>query len=94
MKNYYETIEEAYRDLVGPLSRYASSHLHKPDECIDAVHDAFTKTVEYARKHTDRRISKYVLYRETIRACRRRNKKTSLEVPHDFNSQEANSGLI
>jgi DNA-directed RNA polymerase specialized sigma24 family protein len=90
--NYYDSIEKAYTDLVMPLSRYAAQHLYRKDEAIDAVHDAFTKAAEYVSKNKERRISRYVLYRETIRACRRRNKK-SVEVPHDFSDAVVDEGV-
>ena len=82
---YYTDIELAYKELVGPLSLYARKHLACKDHAFDAVHEAFTKTVIHANSNPTHKISSFILYRETIRACRRINKKYSGEQQYEEN---------
>lgn len=77
-----KTIDEIYRELIGPLTRYAEKHLYRKEDAQDAAHNAFIKGLEYIKRDKRRRISKFILFRETARACRRLN-STSREVPTD-----------
>ena len=81
----YVSFEEAYKELVVPLSHVTSTRLFNPDFAIDAVQDAFTKVVEYLKKNPGKRISKFLLTREAIRACRRLNKKFGYFLPSTLN---------
>lgn len=74
-KKLYDSLDEAYKELVGPLTEYARKHLANKDLAIDAVHDAFQKRIEYELGHPGIKTSRYLMYRETIRACRRINRK-------------------
>lgn len=74
-KSSFDTLDEAYRELVTPLTNYARKHLANKDLAIDAVHDAFAKRAEYELRKPGRKINRFLLYRETIRACRRLNQK-------------------
>jgi DNA-directed RNA polymerase specialized sigma24 family protein len=81
MKKHYDTIEEAYKEAFEPLLTYAKRHLYNKDEAIDCVHDAFEKWMVFANNSKKAEtISVYLLYREVMRACRRRNKRASIEV--------------
>lgn len=82
----YKNIDEAYRDLAVRMSAVARRHLYNKDYAIDATHDAFTKASENAKKKPGNRVSGFILMRELMRACRRINKKGSVEVPTDFSS--------
>lgn len=75
MKKSFDTLDEAYKELVVPLTQFAKKHLANKDLAIDAVHDAFGKALEHVAKHPEARIRRYLMYRETIRACRRMNQK-------------------
>lgn len=80
MKKKYLTVSEAYKDLFGPLTKYAKTKLYQKDNAQDAAQEAFVRTLRYREKHPDTEISKFILYRETARACRRLN-KSSYEIP-------------
>jgi DNA-directed RNA polymerase specialized sigma24 family protein len=81
----YDTLDEAYRELVPSLVAYAKKHIYNRDFAIDAVQDAFVKAQIYLNKpkNAGKKVSGFLLKRETIRACRRLN-KYSVEVPVDF----------
>lgn len=83
----FDTFEEAYKYLVMPLTRIASTRLFNSDFAIDAVHDAFAKLVDYTVKHPGKRISTFLLTRETIRACRRLNKKFGYTIPSNLTAE-------
>lgn len=84
----FNTLEEAYRALVPSLVAYASKHIYNKSYALDAVHDAFVKAQIYLKKpkNKDKKISGFLLQRETIRACRRINKR-SVELPVDFTNE-------
>ena len=90
----YETLDEAYIALFTRLVRYATSHLSRSDQSVDAVHGAFEKALEYINKKPGAKISEFILYRETMRACRRLNKETPflsldiIETPLDINEDQ------
>ena len=75
MKKSYDTIEEAYKELRGPLIKYAQKHLAQKEDAEDAVQEAFVKGLKYMDKGTSgpRSLNKFLLFRETARACRRLN---------------------
>lgn len=79
-KKVYDNAEEAYAMLFGPLQKFARSKLYRPDLAIDAVHDAFERALVYLSKKPEAKLSAFILFRETIRACRRIN-RFSVEVP-------------
>lgn len=91
MKSYVN-IEEAYKDLAVRMSAVARRHIYNRDYAIDAVHDAFTKAAENAKKKPGKGVSGFILMRELMRACRRINKKGSIEVPTDFSDMRAGPG--
>lgn len=80
MSKTYNNLDEAYKDLVDSMTNTARRHIFNTDYAIDAVHDAFTKTVEYVSKKPDTKISEFIIQRELMRACRRINKKYSPEI--------------
>src|SRR6185436_8148745 len=71
----YQSVEEAYNELVKSLTYYATKHVYSVDRALDAVQDAFVKTVEYKQKRPEAKLSKFILYREVARACRRINQE-------------------
>jgi len=83
----YATADEAYTDLAVRMAHVARRHIFNRDWAQDAVHDAFTKAIEYVNKNKDRRVSGFLLMRELMRACRRINKRGSIEVPTDFSAR-------
>lgn len=76
MKN---STEELYKELIGPLTRYAEKHLYRKEDAPDAAQNAFVKGLEYVRKNPSGRLSKFILFREVARCCRRLN-STSREL--------------
>lgn len=80
MRNSFDNIDDAYRELLPALIDYASRRLKRKDSAHDAAHDAFVKTLEYLSRHPGNKISKFLLYRETARACRRLNQKQLFEI--------------
>ena len=80
----YQNLEDAYTELIGPLSRYDGNHLARKDYAYDAAHEAFFKALIYINKNKGAKISSFLLFRETIRACRRINKSH----PFDQNYNE------
>src|ERR1700686_4128119 len=74
----YKSVDHAYKELFPELVRYARRHLIRDIEAEDCVHDAFEKLLVYRVVHPDTKVDKFILYREVMRACRRRNRK------HDF----------
>lgn len=79
MKKKFKTLESAYKELINPLTLYASQHLVNKDYCIDAVHEAFIKAQVYLKKHKTAQVSTFLVYKEVMRACRRLNKRISYE---------------
>lgn len=71
----YITVEEAYNELVKPLTKYAERRVYSIDRALEAVQDAFVKAVEYKQKKPEAKISRYVLYRQTARACKKINQQ-------------------
>lgn len=75
--------EKLYTENISSLVRTASRHLQNRDEAYDVAHEAFSKFLIYLSKNKLRDImgSSFILQREVMRACRRHNRKTSIEVP-------------
>lgn len=72
----FNSLDEAYRELVPGLINFASRHIYSRSYAIDAVHDAFVKAQIYLNKpeNKGKKVSSFLLQRETARACRRLNK--------------------
>lgn len=83
-KTYLET-DKAYAAMLGPLANFASRHLARKDEKYDVVHEVFSKLLKYREKKPKSKISVFLLFRETIRECRRRNQDLNRSVPSDMN---------
>lgn len=83
MKTRYLTVSEAYQSLFKQLKKYAQNRLAQKEDAEDAVQDAFTKTIEYQVRTGKTEVSKFILYRETARACRRLNERTHNNTPTD-----------
>lgn len=83
-KTYLEA-DKAYEAMLGPLASFASRHLARKDEKFDVVHEVFRKLLKYREKKPKSKISVFLLYRETIRECRRRNQATASTILSDMN---------
>lgn len=83
-----KSLDQVYNELIGPLTRYAEKHLYRKEDAKDAAHDAFVKGLDYVGKHPDGILSKFILFREVARACRRLN-KTSREIATEESAFQA-----
>ena len=77
VKTGYNTIEEAYKDLMPTLISYARRHLYNTDYAVDAAHSAFEKTLSYLNKNKKSKVSSFIILQELKRACRRLNKNSN-----------------
>lgn len=89
----YDSLDLAYKDLSERLTSIARRHIYNRDYAVDAVHDAFVKAAEYVQKNPKRKVSGFLIARELMRACRRLNKRSSVEVPTDFSAQSIREDL-
>lgn len=74
MSQSFPTLEQAYKELFNDLNAYARKHLIRKDESIDAIHEAFEKLLSSAHKGPQKDVKRNKLFKETFRACKRRNK--------------------
>lgn len=81
MKKFYETTDEAYRELVPGLINYARKRLIEKDRAIDVVHSAFEKVLKYKIDNPTGHIKTFYVYKLVLRACISENKYSSLNVP-------------
>src|SRR5579859_318944 len=77
-KKTYTSIDEAYRDLFPELVRYARRHLIRDVYAEDCVHDAFEKLLVYRVANPETKIDRFIMYKETMRACRRKNRRSDI----------------
>lgn len=80
MQKAYSNADEAYRDGITQLINFASQHLVRKDEAIDAVHDAFAKFIKYQFRRKTTKVQTYILKREIMRSCKKRNRLADLCV--------------
>ena len=86
----FDTVDEAYKALMPKLMSLARQHLIRSDDAIDAAHNAFSKILEYRDKHKkETKISSFLLFRETLRACRRLNKRISTDYFYEVPTERA-----
>lgn len=71
-----------YKDNIKSLVNTARAHLISTDEAIDVAHEAFEKYLEYLSRNKRHAIlgSSFILHREVMRCCRRRNRRVSIET--------------
>lgn len=79
-KQYFKSLEEIYRLRFGAFLSLANRHIYNKDYAIDAVHEAFEKSVEYFNKNTTRKVREQIIQWRILRACKRLN-KYGKEVP-------------
>ena len=61
MKKSYTTVEDAYNDMFGHMSRKAESILNNPDCAFDCVQDVFVKLTEYKNKFPERNLRSFLI---------------------------------
>lgn len=79
-KQYFNTVEELYKNRFGVLTSVASRHIYNRDYAVDAVQDAFCKAVEYFNKHPEKKVRESIVIWLVLKACKKYN-KFSVEVP-------------
>lgn len=79
MKHIFPTLDQAYKELFNDLNYYAKKHLLRKDESIDAVHEAFEKTLANSLHTGIAEIKRNKLFKETFKACKRLNKSHTQE---------------
>jgi len=83
----FKSIDEAYTKLFPKLCSLARQRLVNPNQAIDAVHDAFTKLLEYREKKGTIKINVFILAKELTRACKRYNKQLYIETNASYYAQ-------
>lgn len=76
----YDSIDLAYRELFPELVRYARRHLVRDIHAEDCVQNAFEKLLVYRVANPDTVINRFIMYKETMRECRRKNRQHEFYV--------------
>ena len=79
MKKSYTTVEEAYIDMFGSLTRRAESLLNNPDCAFDCVQDLFVKLSEYSNKFPNRKLRSFLINKKLHTTARKYNRKMFAE---------------
>ncbi len=83
-----DNLDEAYKDLMPGLIKYAVGHLYQRDEAVDIAHTVFTRALAHIRRNPKHNISPYLLFKQVHIECRKSNRRTSVEVTGKFNGTE------
>lgn len=80
---FYKDVDDAYRRLFSRLELYARINLIEKDNSIDAVNDAFVKVLEWEKRNPGGHISRLVIFRKVLQACRSMNRRQRMVSIHD-----------
>lgn len=78
---FWPNLDVLYKVRLNSFLELAGQHIYNRDHAIDAVHDAFTKSLKYFNKNPNKKVSEFVVRSLILRSCKKMN-KYSKEVPY------------
>jgi DNA-directed RNA polymerase specialized sigma24 family protein len=83
-RQYFTTVEDLYKNQFMHFVKIAGRHVYNRDLAIDVVHDAFIKSLEYFKKHPEKKVRPHIMEYLVLRAAKRKNRE-SKEIPSGLN---------
>ena len=86
-KQYWNGVEELYKDKSGYLINYARQHIYSKDYAIDMVHNALARAQKYLNEHPGRKLREHWIKILILKECTKWN-KYSKEVVYTYDEEK------